>query len=382
MKKKILIVTERRADYSKFKPILDEIKKSRSLSYILIVTGSHLLKKYGYTINEIKKDGFKISDQFSMHANNSLDDGAEMVKSFGRSIIKISSLIKKYDPDIILSGFDIGANLAAAISGAHMNKVVAHIEGGEVSGTIDESIRHAITKFSNLHFTTNSVATKRLIQMGENPKFIFTVGNSSLDNMLKIPKFSKKRICNDYDLNPKDPYVVVTMHTVTSEIKQIQEYMKNVIDAITELNIQAILIRGNADAGSNKMLQIIKNSKIKEYLSIPFSNYINLLRNSSALVGNSSSGIMEAPFLRIPSVNIGTRQLGRLRSKSVIDCNYEKSNIKNAITKAINDKKFLKSIPSNQNLYGIGNSSKQIVKIIEKLDLDKIPTQKIFYELK
>ena len=382
MKKKILIVTERRADYSKFKPILDEIKKSRSLSYILIVTGSHLLKKYGYTINEIKKDGFKISDQFSMHANNSLDDGAEMVKSFGRSIIKISSLIKKYDPDIILSGFDIGANLAAAISGAHMNKVVAHIEGGEVSGTIDESIRHAITKFSNLHFTTNSVATKRLIQMGENPKFIFTVGNSSLDNMLKIPKFSKKRICNDYDLNPKDPYVVVTMHTVTSEIKQIQEYMKNVIDAITELNIQAILIRGNADAGSNKMLQIIKNSKIKEYLSIPFSNYINLLRNSSALVGNSSSGIMEAPFLRIPSVNIGTRQLGRLRSKSVIDCNYEKSNIKNAITKAINDKKFLKSIPSNQNLYGIGNSSKQIVKIMEKLDLDKIPTQKIFYELK
>ena len=382
MKKKILIVTERRADYSKFKPILDEIKKSRSLSYILIVTGSHLLKKYGYTINEIKKDGFKISDQFSMYANNSLDDGAEMVKSFGRSIIKISSLIKKYDPDIILSGFDIGANLAAAISGAHMNKVVAHIEGGEVSGTIDESIRHAITKFSNLHFTTNSIATKRLIQMGENPKFIFTVGNSSLDNMLKIPKFSKKRICNDYDLNPKDPYVVVTMHTVTSEIKQIQEYMKNVIDAITELNIQAILIRGNADAGSNKMLQIIKNSKIKEYLSIPFSNYINLLRNSSALVGNSSSGIMEAPFLRIPSVNIGTRQLGRLRSKSVIDCNYEKLNIKNAITKAINDKKFLKSIPSNQNLYGIGNSSKQIVKIMEKLDLDKIPTQKIFYELK
>jgi len=382
MKKKILIVTERRADYSKFKPILDEIKKSRSLSYILIVTGSHLLKKYGYTINEIKKDGFKISDQFSMYANNSLDDGAEMVKSFGKSIIKISSLIKKYDPDIILSGFDIGANLAAAISGAHMNKVVAHIEGGEVSGTIDESIRHAITKFSNLHFTTNSVATKRLIQMGENPKFIFTVGNSSLDNMLKIPKSSKKRICNDYDLNPKDPYVVVTMHTVTSEIKQIQEYMKNVIDAITELNIQAILIRGNADAGSNKMLQIIKNSKIKEYLSIPFSNYINLLRNSSALVGNSSSGIMEAPFLRIPSVNIGTRQLGRLRSKSVIDCNYEKLNIKNAITKAINDKKFLKSIPSNQNLYGIGNSSKQIVKIMEKLDLDKIPTQKIFYELK
>ncbi len=313
-----------------------------------------------------------------MHANNSLDNGAEMVKSFGRSVIKISSLIEKYNPDIILSGFDIGSNLAAAISGAHMNKVVAHIEGGEVSGTIDESIRHAITKFSNLHFTTNSVATKRLIQMGENPKFIFTVGNPSLDNMLKISKSSKERICNDYDLNSTDIYVVVTMHTVTSEIKQIQGYMKNVIDAITELNIQAILIRGNADAGSSKMLHTIKNSKIKEHLSIPFSDYINLLRNSSALVGNSSSGIIEAPFLRIPSVNIGTRQFGRLRSKSVIDSNYEKINIKNAITKAISDKKFLKNIPSHQNLYGTGNSSKQIVKIMEKLNLDKIPTQKKF----
>ena len=333
MKKKILIVTERRADYSKFKPILDEIKKSKSLSYVLIVTGSHLLKKHGYTINEIKKDGFKISDQFSMYGSNSLNNGAEMVKSFGKSVIKITSLVEKYNPDIILSGFDIGANLAAAIVGAHMNKVVAHIEGGEVSGTIDESIRHAITKFAHLHFTTNLIASKRLVKMGENKKFIFTVGNSSLDSILKIPKVSKKQISADYDLKSEQPYIVVTMHTVTSEIKKIQSYMKNVLDAITELNLQAILIRGNADAGSNKMLHIIKNSKINEYLSIPFPDYINLLRNSSALVGNSSSGIMEAPFLRIPSVNIGTRQSGRLRSKSVIDTNYEKLNIKNAIIK-------------------------------------------------
>lgn len=376
MKKKILIVTERRADYSKFKPILDEIKKSKSLSYVLIVTGSHLLKKHGYTINEIKKDGFKISDQFSMYGSNSLNNGAEMVKSFGKSVIKITSLVEKYNPDIVLSGFDIGANLAAAIVGAHMNKVVAHIEGGEVSGTIDESIRHAITKFAHLHFTTNLIASKRLVKMGENKKFIFTVGNSSLDSILKIPKVSKKQISADYDLKSEQPYIVVTMHTVTSEIKKIQSYMKNVLDAITELNLQAILIRGNADAGSNKMLHIIKNSKINEYLSIPFPDYINLLRNSSALVGNSSSGIMEAPFLRIPSVNIGTRQSGRLRSKSVIDTNYEKLNIKNAIIKALSDERFLKNIQRQSNSYGNGNASKQIVKIMEKLDLNKIPIQK------
>lgn len=376
MKKKILIVTERRADYSKFKPILDEIKKSKSLSYVLIVTGSHLLKKHGYTINEIKKDGFKISDQFSMYGIHYLDNGAEMVKSFGKSVIKIASLVEKHNPDIILSGFDIGANLAAAIVGAHMNKVVAHIEGGEVSGTIDESIRHAITKFAHLHFTTNSTASKRLVKMGENKKFIFTVGNSSLDSILKIPKVSKKQISIDYGLKSEQPYIVVTMHTVTSEIKKIQCYMKNVLDAISELNLQAILIRGNADAGSSKMLHMIKNPKIKEYLSIPFPDYINLLRHSSALVGNSSSGIMEAPYLRIPSVNIGTRQSGRLRSKSVIDTDYEKSHIKNAIIKAISNKRFLKNIQRQPNLYGIGNTSKQIIKILEKLDLNKIPIQK------
>ena len=376
MKKKVLIVTERRADYSKFRPILKEIQKSKKLDYYLIVTGSHLLKEYGLTINEIKKDGFKISDQFSMYGSNSLNNGAEMVKSFGKSVIKITSLVEKYNPDIILSGFDIGANLAAAIVGAHMNKVVAHIEGGEVSGTIDESIRHAITKFAHLHFTTNLIASKRLVKMGENKKFIFTVGNSSLDSILKIPKVSKKQISADYDLKSEQPYIVVTMHTVTSEIKKIQSYMKNVLDAITELNLQAILIRGNADAGSNKMLHIIKNSKINEYLSIPFPDYINLLRNSSALVGNSSSGIMEAPFLRIPSVNIGTRQSGRLRSKSVIDTNYEKLNIKNAIIKALSDERFLKNIQRQPNSYGNGNASKQIVKIMEKLDLNKIPIQK------
>jgi UDP-N-acetylglucosamine 2-epimerase (non-hydrolysing)/GDP/UDP-N,N'-diacetylbacillosamine 2-epimerase (hydrolysing) len=371
-----MIVTERRADYSKFKPVLEEIKNSKKFSYILIVTGSHLLKKHGYTINEIKNDGFKISAKFSMYDKNSKNSEVEMVKSFGKSVIQLSKLVKKYDPDLILSGFDIGANLAVAIVGAHMNKVVAHIEGGEVSGTIDESIRHAITKFAHLHFTTNVDATTRLIKMGENPQFIFTVGNSSLDSIQKIPKISKKQICYKYNLNFKKPYIVVTMHTVTSEIDKIQNYMRNVVDAISELDVQAIIIRGNADAGSNKITKIVKSSKIKEYLSIPFSDYINILRNSSALVGNSSSGIMEAPFLGIPSVNIGTRQSGRLRSKSVIDVNYVKLNIKNAIKHAIYDKDFLKQIKTQKSLYGNGKTSKKIIKILEKINLNKIPIQK------
>ena len=165
MKKKILLVTERRADYSKLKPILNEIKNSKKLDYYLIVTGSHLLKEHGKTINEIRKDNFTIHKTFRMYDSNGKDSGGDMVRSFGRAIMELSKIIENVKPDIILTGFDIGANLAAAVVGAHMNIHVAHIEGGEVAGTIDDSIRHATTKFAHLHFTSNKDATNRIIKM-------------------------------------------------------------------------------------------------------------------------------------------------------------------------------------------------------------------------
>ena len=375
MKKKILVVTERRADYSKFHPVLKKIQESSKLDYSLIVTGSHLLKTHGYTINEIKSDNFKISAKFSMHKTND-DTGSAMASSFGIAVLELTKIIKKLKPDLILSGFDIGANFAAAIIGAHMNIPVAHLEGGEITGTIDESIRHGISKFSHLHFTSNKIAKERLIKMGENPKSIFVVGNPSLDNIIKIKKISKNRIEKEFGLDLSKPYVVVLQHTVTSEINNIDKFVKETIHAILELNIQAIIIHGNADAGGKKLTKIIKNSKIKQYPSLPFSKYINLLQHASALVGNSSSGIMEAPFLHIPSINIGTRQTGRLRQPSIIDVNYNKHQIKNAIKKAVYDKSFQKMIKKQRNQHGSGHASEKIVKILEQKNFLKIPIQK------
>ena len=178
-----MLVTERRADYTKLKPILDEIKKSKKLDYYLIVTGSHLLKEHGLTINEIRKDGFKIHKKFRMYEEKRKDFGSDMVHSFGRAIIELSKITQKLQPDIMLTGFDIGANFAAAIVGAHMNIHVVHIEGGEVSGTIDDSIRHATTKFAHIHFTSNTDATNRIIKMGENPKNVYTVGTVSYTHL-------------------------------------------------------------------------------------------------------------------------------------------------------------------------------------------------------
>jgi GDP/UDP-N,N'-diacetylbacillosamine 2-epimerase (hydrolysing) len=376
VKKKILIVTERRADYSKFRPVIKEIEKSKNLDYYLIVTGSHLLKEYGHTINEIKNDGFKINSKFQMYEKNNNNSGADMASAIGKSIIFLSNKIQEIKPDIILSGFDIGSNLAVSIVGAHMNILVAHLEGGDVSGTIDESIRHAITKFAHIHFTTNSSASKRLVKMGENSKYVHTVGNSSLDGIKKIKLIPKKELEDEFGIDLTNPFVLIMQHTVTSEIDNVDKYMKNTIDAINELKIQAIIIHGNADAGSKNISKIIKNSKIKQYAALPFEKYINLLKCADALVGNSSSGIMEAPFLKIPSINIGTRQSGRLHSESVIDVGYSKNDIKNILQKIIFDDKFKKKMKFQKYLYGNGNSSLKIVNFLEKIDLKKINIQK------
>jgi len=380
LKKKILIVTERRADYSKFRPILKEIQKSKKLDYYLVVTGSHLLKEYGLTINEIKKDGFKISKKFSMYENIKDDSGAKMTLALSKAIFNLTKIIQKIKPNIILAGFDIGADLAAAIVGAHMNILVAHLEGGEISGTIDESIRHATTKFSHIHFVTHVEAKQRLIRMGENPKFIHNIGNPSLDSNKIFKKIDLVKLEKEFSIDLTKPFFLILQHTVTSEINKIDSHFKKTIDAIKELNVQSIFINGNADAGSQKITNLIKKSKIKQYNSLTFEKFINLLSLCTALVGNSSSGIMEAPFLKIPSINIGTRQTGRLHTSSVIDVSYNKRDIKNALKKILYDKNFKKNLRKTKSLYGNGTASKKLIKILENLDLEKVPIQKRQFE--
>ena len=377
MKKKILIVTERRADYSKFRPILNKISESSKLDYCLVVTGSHLLSSHGKTINDIKNDGFKISYKFPMYSKFFTGTNSEMAESFGRAILKITEIVKIEKPDLILAGFDIGANFAAAIVGSHMNIHVAHIEGGDITGTIDESIRHATSKFSHIHFTSNKTATTRLQKMGENRKLIFTVGSTGLDNIRQTQKISIENLSKQFGIDFSSPFIIVLQHTVTTEINEINKNFLNILKAISELKIQALLIHGNADAGSQKISKLIENSSIKHLKTIQNNKYVNLLFNASALVGNSSSGIIETPFLKIPSVNIGTRQQGRLKSLSVIDVTYDKNEIKKAIKKAVFDKNFRNNVKKSTSPYGNGNSASKIIKILETLDFSKIPIQKV-----
>ena len=377
MKKKILIVTERRADFSRFKPILKLIKKDKKLDYILIVTGLHLVKKYGNTINEIKKENFKIFSKFKMFDKNYFknNDGSEMAKAIGVGFIKLSKLVKISKPNIILSGFDIAANFAISVVGAHMNIPVAHIQGGEVSGTIDESLRHAMTKFSNFHFTANNETKKRLVKLGEVPKNIFPVGCPSIDALFLEKIIDKKIIKKKFNIDISKEFLVIIQHPITSELKDSSFQILETIKAVKKLNIQHLFIFPNNDAGSKNIISELNKAKLNFTPTLALDEYKTLLCGNMILVGNSSSGIHEAASFRIPVINIGTRQDGRYQPKNIINVGYNNVEIIKAISKA-RSKKFKNQIKKINNPYGDGKSSQKIIDIIKKLKIKNFNTQK------
>ena len=350
-KLRVAIVSERRADYSRFKPIISLMKNDPFFDYKLIVTGISLLKNYG-----------------------------EDTRAYSRVMHGLSNVFEEIKPDLILTGFDIGANFSAAIVGAHMNIPVAHIQGGEVTGSIDESLRHATSKFAHIHFAATKEAACRLRRMGEDPRFIFVVGCPSIDALVQSPVISRKSVMEILKLNPDQPYVIIVQHPVTSETNQAGRQIKNTLEAVEEVGIQGIALYPNNDAGTRAIISGIHNSCIRYIKSLPSEIFANALRYSEALIGNSSTGIHETATLHIPTINIGTRQQGRERPKNIIDSGYKKEEIKRAIKKALYDKKFKRIVQNVKNPYGDGHSAELIIKILKTLDIKSIPLQKRFID--
>jgi len=370
--RKIFIVTERRADYSRFQPILKLIQDDPDLDYDLVVTGLHLKKDNGYTINEILDDGFKIFSKFDMFKEDE-DSGGAMVRAYAEAVKMLSIELEKSNPDLILSGFDIAANAAVTLAGAHMNIPVAHIQGGEVTGTIDESIRHAMSKFAHYHLAANDDACLRLIKMGEVPDHVFNVGCPSIDAILKVS--NNPKVITKYNL--EKPYFILIQHPVTSEIKKSSNQIKVTLEAIKLSGINVLIILPNNDAGYSSIVEEIKTSNVKCVETLSIDDYVNLLRHSNGLIGNSSSGIHEAATFNVPVINIGSRQQGRLRPKNVIDVNHDSVEIIEAIDKCnkIIDEKLIFDNP-----YGDGNSSTKIVNLLKKLKInEKIVQKRITY---
>lgn len=377
--RKIFIVVERRADYSRFKPILEKLKADSFFEIYLVVTGICLLDKHGKDINYIKQDGFEISSEIPMFIEGNPDTGAEMVQAMSRVMNGLVVELSKANPDLVLSGFDIGANFAVTIAAAHMNIPVAHIQGGEVTGSIDESIRHAMSKFAHIHFPATELSKERLIKMGERPDSIYVVGCPSIDVLVNTPYMDVAELENYFNVDFSKPIILMIQHPVTTEDKDSFNQINETIEAIKSLDIQAIVLLPNNDAGHSKIIDKLKSSGLKWYPSLPTKIFINLYRNVWALVGNSSSGIHETPTMKIPAINIGTRQQGRERAENVIDVPYNKEKIADAIKKALFDNTFRQKVKQINNPYGDGTSADQIVKLLKEIPLDGI-IQKIFYE--
>ena len=371
-KRKVFIVIERRADYSRYRPILKKMKADPFFDIYLVVTGICLLDIHGKDVNYIEEDGFEINAQLKMFNVDRPDTGGEMVRSMARVMSSLVDELEKAQPDIVLSGFDIGANMAVTIAAAHMNIPVAHIQGGEVTGSIDESIRHAMSKFAHIHFPATELSKNRLICMGEEPNNIFVVGCPSIDVICETPIVNIQTLEEFFGFDFSKPILLMIQHPVTTEAEDSFSQIKETVDAIKETGIQTVALLPNNDAGYSKIIDYIKESGIKWYPSLPTDMFINLYRNVNALIGNSSSGIHETPTMKIPAINIGNRQQGRERAKNVIDVTHQKEAIMIAIHKAMNDKAFLQNVKNIHNPYGDGNSADKIVGILKTVSLDNL----------
>ena len=377
------IVTSTRAEYGLLRPVYLALQNYKTVNVKLIVSGTHLSKKYGYTLKDIIKDDIKVDKKISIIDDNRKNES--MADVFAKAVCEFGKYLKRNSFDTIVLLGDRYETLAFAIA-CMFNKVpITHLHGGETTeGAIDEAIRHSITKMSYLHFTACDEYKKRVIQLGEDPSRVYNVGSTGIENILNMDLLSKAELSNSIELD-LDKYFVVTYHPVTLGDDSDKKEFKNLLSALDKYSdFQVIFTKSNADAGSimiNKIIDsyVSKHKTSKAFYSLGTKRYLSLIKYSSAVIGNSSSGIIEAPAMCVPTVNIGDRQKGRIRAKSIIDCDEKFESINKAIKKALNYncKLNIKDIPFYKK-----NTSKCIASTIIKVFNKKVDLMKKFYDLK
>jgi UDP-hydrolysing UDP-N-acetyl-D-glucosamine 2-epimerase len=372
--KKICYITGTRADFGLMHNVLTALNSSPNFKLSVIVTGMHLMPEFGNTIEDINK--FEFSYQIAQ-ATYDGDDRESMAYFISKSLREYISILKKIKPDILIVLGDRGEMLAGAIAGAYMRIPVAHFHGGEVTRTVDEVTRHAITKLSNIHLASSQDSASRIAKLGENKKNIYVVGAPGLEAIIKKQFTSKQVIWKKFGLS-KEPLLIL-IHHPDGNIKVCRDRIRLIIDTISKLKMQKIIIYPNADAGGRVMIKEIEKSGLRSCKNVNHKDYLGLLNAASVLVGNSSSGIIEAPSFKLPFVNIGHRQNHRQRGANVIDVPYDAKMIYQAIQKAARDKSFRNKIKDNKNPYGEGRTSELILKIFNQISLNRLLDKQITY---
>jgi len=373
-KKKIAFLTGTRADFGKIKSLLQILQNNDEFEPYIFVTGMHLQKEYGYTLIEIEKCEFKNISTFQNFTNE-----ATMDLTLSKTIEGFSAYVKEVSPDLIVVHGDRVEALAGAIVGSLNNILVAHIEGGELSGTIDELIRHSVSKLSHIHFVSNESAKTRLLQMGEIPNSIFVIGSPDVDIMFsnKLPTID---VVKKYYEIAFENYGVAMFHPVTTEFDNMKEYAQNFVEALLEDDKNYVVIYPNNDLGSKLILEEYQklegNLRFRVFPSVRFEYFLTLLKNANFIIGNSSAGIREAPYYNIKTINIGSRQENRAVHNHIINTSYDK----NEILKGIQLECIIKK--EEQPKFGDGNSAVQFMSCLKSESLWMINHQKQFVEFK
>ncbi|MBU1179905.1 UDP-N-acetylglucosamine 2-epimerase (hydrolyzing) [Patescibacteria group bacterium] len=380
--RKICIVTANRSEYSRIKTIIDAIIEHPALDLSVVATGSHLLEKYGNTIKDVKEDGVRIDHQIYMELDG--NNLCTMAKSISVAISDLSTYFDNQKIDAVIVMGDRYEALSVAVAASVMNIPIAHVQGGEITGTIDESIRHAITKLAHIHFPANEKSRERIIRMGERPERVFSVGCPGTDLLLNAPQYAREdvimRINNKYvkDIESKidtfKPFILCIQHPVTTEFGKNFDQIQETISALKKINnFQLIVLWPNIDAGAGDMALAIRRFQHDCKNNVFFMKhashdiFVNLLRHAKCLIGNSSSGIREACYFGTPTVNIGTRQQYRDRGKNVMNVPYDRDAIYQAIEHQVGREKY-----EPEFLYGNGSAGEKIANILAEIDLSQI----------
>tara|TARA_B100001027_G_scaffold122742_1_gene84782 strand:- start:6685 stop:7839 length:1155 start_codon:yes stop_codon:yes gene_type:complete len=384
MTRKILVVTGSRAEFGLLQFLMKEIDRDETLELQIIATGSHLSKNHGYTVNEIREKGF--SPNFEIDLNLLNDTKESISNSIGIGTKEFTKAYEILDPDIIVLLGDRYEILSAAISALISKIPVAHIHGGEITeGAFDEAIRHSVTKMSHLHFVSNDVYRKRVIQLGELPSNVHTVGGLGVDVLKRTQILPKRVLEKSLGFSFLDKNLLVTLHPVTLNETNFDKETKELLHALSEFNDANIIITlPNADPGNQSIRKQMKDfaayhPNAKTYESLGNEVYLSCLANVDGVIGNSSSGITEAPSLKTATVNVGDRQKGRLMASSIIHCNFEKNEIKSSIEN-IFSQKFKSKLNNVINPYGDGGATEKIFEILKTVILKGI-IKKAFNDL-
>ncbi|KJS01671.1 MAG: hypothetical protein VR65_07935 [Desulfobulbaceae bacterium BRH_c16a] len=385
-RRKVMVMTASRADYSRYRSILFAIRKIAGLELQLVVAGAHLLERFGNSVRDIEDDGFEIQEKIFQNLEG--ENLVTMTKSTGYTIVELASTIDRLKPDIALVMGDRFEALAFATAAALMNVQIAHVQGGEITGTIDESLRHAITKLSHFHFPSTTESADRITRMGEKPDNIYNVGCPAVDTLLSFDIGTRSEAFDSLIpfikilKRPKieEPFLLVLFHPVTTEYGSVQDQIKQILYSISESGIQTIMLWPNLDAGSDEISigirhYLAKNPIDNLFMFKHFSMQVfaKLMAHADCMIGNSSAGIREACYFGTPVLDIGSRQQGRERSANVLWSPVVKETILEGITKQLNHGRYEK-----EYLYGTGNAGNRIAEVLAKIEFDTAQKQ-IFY---